>query len=142
MSLPSQPVPVELESTWAGLAESTGLLRLEGEVLVIEFETKDGVLQVLKSGPKHHRIPLSEIEACSWKPGWFWSGGKLEVSTRNLGVLGGIPGAAQGRIALRVRHRDRDAAFGLAASVELMLAHQMLRVADAAAPPPAPGRCP
>ena len=128
MSMPSQSVPVKLESTWAGLAESNGLLRLEGDALVLEFETKDSVLEVLKSGPKQHRISLMEIEACRWKRGWF--GGKLEVTTRNLGVLGGIPGAAQGRVLLQVSRQDRDAAFALASSVELILAHTVLRAAE------------
>lgn len=131
--MPCQSVPVKLESTWAGLAENAGLLRLEGDSLMLEFETKDGVLEVLRSGPQHHRIPLSEIEACRWKRGWF--GGELEVATRNLGVLGGIPGAAQGRIVLQVSRRDRDAAFALASSVELILAHEVLRAAEDASKP-------
>jgi hypothetical protein len=121
-------VAVTLENSWAGLASNTGLLRLEGDSLVLEFETKDGVLQLLKSGVKRIALPLTEVEACQWKPGWF--GGKIELSVRSLAALDGIAGAAQGRVTLGVSRKDRDKAFGLVASVELALAHRIVRAME------------
>jgi hypothetical protein len=38
-------VPVTMESSWAGLASNSGLLRLEADTLILEFETKDDVLK-------------------------------------------------------------------------------------------------
>ena len=45
-------VPIKLDKSWGGLASNSGLLRLEGDALVLEFETKDDVFRVLKSGVK------------------------------------------------------------------------------------------
>jgi hypothetical protein len=121
-------VPVTLGDSWGGLASNAGLLRLEGDTLVLEFETKDGVLEVLKSGAKRYDLPLTEVEACQWHRGWF--GGKIELSVRSMNALEGIAGAAQGRVTLGVARKDRDRAFGLVANVELALAHRVVRAAE------------
>ena len=121
-------VPVTLEYSWGGFASNSGLLRLEGSTLVLEFETKDGVLEVLKSGVKRVALPLTEVDACRWKPGWF--GGKIELSVRSMSALEGIAGASQGRVKLGVSRKDRDKAFGLVANVELALAHRVVRAAE------------
>lgn len=121
-------VPVTLDYSWGGFASNSGLLRLEGETLVLEFETKDGVLEVLKSGVKRYDLPLTELEACQWHRGWF--GGKIELSVRSMNALEGIAGAAQGRVTLGVARKDRDRAFGLVANIELALAHRVVRAAE------------
>ena len=117
-----------MESSWAGLASNSGLLRLEAETLILEFETKDDVVQMLKSGVKRVAVPLAEVDACRWKPGWF--GGKIELSVRSMSVLTGIAGASQGRVALGVARKDRDKALGLVSNVELSLAHRVVRAAE------------
>lgn len=121
-------VPVTLDYSWGGLASNSGLLRLEGDKLVLEFETKDGVLEVLKSGVKRYDLPLTEVETCQWHRGWF--GGKIVLSVRSMDSLEGIAGAAQGRVKLGVARRDRDRAFGFVASVELALANRVVRAAE------------
>ena len=121
-------VPVTLECSWGGLANNSGLLRLEGDQLVLEFETKDGVLEVLKSGVKRMVVPLTEVEACQWHRGWF--GGRIKLEVRRMGTLEGIAGAAQGCVTLEVARKDRDRALGLVANVELALAHGVVRAAE------------
>ncbi len=49
-------------SMYAGLAKADGLLRLEGNSLVLEFEIQDRALGLLKSELKELRIPIFEIE--------------------------------------------------------------------------------
>jgi hypothetical protein len=121
-------VPVTLESSWGGLASNTGLLRLEGDTLVLEFETRDGVLDMLASGVKRYDLRLTDLEACQWHRGWFR--GKIEISVRSMSVLEGIAGAAQGRVKFGVARKDRDRAFGLVATIELALAHRVVRAAE------------
>ena len=121
-------VPVTLEHSWGGLASNSGLLRLESNTLVLEFETKDEVLQMLKSGVKRVAVPLTEVEACRWMPGWF--GGKIELSVHSMTSLEGIAGASRGSVMLRVSRKDRDKAFGFVANVELASAHRVVRAAE------------
>lgn len=118
-------VPVTMADSWAGLAQNSGLLRLEGDALILEFETQDGVLQVLKSGIKRFALPLRELEKCAWQPGW--RGGKIELSVRSMCALEGIAGAARGCVTLKVAHKHRDLALGLVTNVELALARHLMR---------------
>jgi hypothetical protein len=121
-------VPVTLESSWGGLASNAGLLRLEGDTLVLEFETRGGILDMLVAGVKRFDLPLTDVEACQWHRGWF--SGEIEISVRSMRVLEGIAGAAQGRVKFGVARKDRDRAFGLVASVELALAHRVVGAAE------------
>ena len=121
-------VPVRLEDSWAGFASNSGLLRLEGESLVLDFETRDELLNMLKSGVKRLALPLKEIETCRWVPGWF--GGKIELSLRDMRLLEGIAGASQGRLKLTVARRDRDLAFGLVTNIDLALANRIITAAE------------
>ena len=131
MSILSHSVPVELAQTWAGLAENSGLLRLDDDALVLEFESKDGVLELLRSGVQQLRVPLKELEALHWRPGWL--GGKLELAVRSMSVIDGIPGAAQGVVTFKIARKHRDRAVGLAANVELALAHRVVQSAESSA---------
>jgi len=127
-SLLNPSVPVTLEHSWAGLASNTGLLRLERDTLVLEFETKDDVLKMLRSDVKRVAVPLAEVETCRWKPGWF--GGKIELAVRSMSLLDGIAGAAQGSVMFGVARKDRDKASGFVANLELALAHRVVRAAE------------
>lgn len=119
-------VPVMLASSWGGLASNSGLLRFEGDQLVLEFESKDEVFQMLRSGIKRINLPLAELGGCEWKAGWW--GGDIEISVRKLELLQGVAGASQGRVNLRVARKDRDRALGLASNVELALAQRTLTI--------------
>lgn len=125
MSTLTQTVPVKLEDSLGGFAENAGLLRLDGETLVLEFDSRLGGLDFLKSEVKRFAIALAELESCRWKPGWL--GGTIELGLRSMARLGEIPGAAQGEVKLTVARRHRDRALGLVSSVELALAHRVLR---------------
>lgn len=121
-------VPVTLDYSWGGFASNTGLLRLENDTLVLECETKDGILEVLRSGVKSFRLSLKEVEGFKWQPGWM--GGKIEINMSNMAALEGIAGATQGRVIFKVARKDRDRALGFASSVELALAHRVVRDAE------------
>ena len=133
MSVLDPSVPVRMEESWGGLANNTGLLRLEGDTVVIEFETRDGMFDVLRSGVKRIDVQLADLESVRWKRGVF--GGKIEFAARSMDVLAEIPGATQGRVTLSVARKDRDQAFGLVTNMELVLAHRFVRAVEAASDP-------
>lgn len=128
MSVLSQSVAVKLADTWGGLARNSGILRLEGAALVLECETQDDVLHVLKSEVKQWTLPLPEVESCTFRPGWFRP--TIELSVRSLGLVRDVPGAEQGKLVLRLARRDRPLASSLVSNVNLALAHQVVRAAE------------
>lgn len=115
--------PVTLPTSWGGLASSLGVLRFDGQYLHLEFETKDGVLEVLRSGVQKVVLPLSALESLVWKAGWF--GGVLELTTDSLALLETVPGSAQGRVRLKIDRQDRPSAARLADAVQLAQAYAL-----------------
>jgi hypothetical protein len=130
MPLLSLSVPVTLPESWGGLATSTGILRLDRDALVLEFETKDGVLEVLRSDVRRLELPLAELEACTWRPGWFSA--RIEIAVHHLEALRQAPGAEAGKLVLHVARADRSRASALVTQVSLALAQQIVTAVEVA----------
>lgn len=117
-------VPVTLPESWGGFATNRGLLRLDGDNLVIEFQTKDGMFEVPLSDIRQVTLPLGALATFAWKPGWF--GGAFLLTAAGLGLMRDLPGGDQGRLRLKVKRADRAAAEQLATEVHLAMANREL----------------
>ena len=62
-----------------------GLLRLNADDLILEFEIKDNVFGVLKSGAKDVRIRFGDIESIDLRVGRFSTA--LVIRTSTLSAL-------------------------------------------------------
>ena len=106
-------VPFTIGDLYGGLGECHGLLRDEGEHLGFEFQTRDSVAGIIKSGVKQVRVPLKELVSVSLTKGWLgtsWLGVKIVVQAGRLETLKDVPGMSQGRVELSIARKDRDAA--------------------------------
>lgn len=104
-------------SMYAGLAKADGLLRLEGNTLVFEFQVQDRALGLLKSELKELRIPIFEIEHLALANGWLRKP-RLIVQTETMRVSRQIPGAEHGTFELTLDHAHKLAAKHLISTVE------------------------
>ncbi|HEX4590412.1 MAG TPA: hypothetical protein VH120_10815 [Gemmataceae bacterium] len=93
---------------YGGLAECHGLLRPEGDCLVLEYQVQDNMIGVLRGKAKALRIPLAELEAVELRGRWF--GKSLVIKSRSLLTLAKVPGSKQGRLELIVAKSDWPAA--------------------------------
>jgi hypothetical protein len=119
-------VPFTVEA-FGGFAEAHGLMRLEGNALVLEFQLQDSILNVLRSDVREVRIPLEEIEAITFKRGWLRA--KFTIKTYKVRTLKEVPGSDKGEVTLHIRHKDRQKAARLASDLELkLLEHQIDRL--------------
>ncbi|NRB74804.1 MAG: hypothetical protein HRU46_10645 [Verrucomicrobiales bacterium] len=98
-------VPVNLGETMQGLARSEGMLELHNDALVLQIQSTDTVLEVIKSPVKSIRIPLESIEKATFKKGWF--GARMELRLTDLKLLSKIPSAREGIVTLKVARRHR-----------------------------------
>ena len=73
-------VPIQLADLYAGFAAARGLLRDDGDHLMVEFEVIDKLLKTFKSGVKQVRVPVAAVVDVRFESGWF-GGGKIVSNT-------------------------------------------------------------
>jgi hypothetical protein len=99
-------LPVSLGWSHGGLAESHGLVRDEGDAIVIEYKTKDVLLGAVQTDVKEARIARNDLASVSCQSKWFGLGGCVVViQTTSLRPSAEIPGSTKGRVEL---HVDRE----------------------------------
>ncbi|MBM3879394.1 MAG: hypothetical protein FJ387_06695 [Verrucomicrobia bacterium] len=121
----SVAVPIRLPESWGGLANSRGVLRLEGESLQLEFVTHDSIFEAVRSDIKRVSIPFEAIESFELRKGFF--GWRFELTTTHLEALQKVPGGHQGRVAMPVGRRDRPAAERLLTEFQVLWTQRACR---------------
>lgn len=100
-------LPSQLEGIW----DYVGLLKLEGDNLVLQYRGQEGITGSSFTGTKHHDMPLAKIDDIEMK---FGIGGPtLYVTPNDLLVANKIPGMEQGKILIKFARADRAKAEAL-----------------------------
>ena len=113
-------VPFTIGDLYGGLGECHGLLRDEGEYLCFEFQTKDSVAGIFKSGVKNVRVALKDLVSVTLTKGWLgtsWLGVKIVIQAARLETLMDVPRMSQGRVELSIARKDRELAEKLVADL-------------------------
>jgi hypothetical protein len=113
-----------INDAYQGLAVVNGIVQTSETELILEYETKDAVVGVVKSGIKRVRIPDDQLASVALKAGWFST--KLLIRTKGMAALAGVPGNEAGQVVLRVARKDRRAAAELVSAVLLHLSEKQL----------------
>jgi hypothetical protein len=109
-------------SVYAGLAKANGLVRQDGNALVLEFEIKDRALGMLRSDLKELRVPIQDIEQITLKTNWFRPP-RLIVQTGTMRISRQVPGSRHGTFELTIDHDHQLAAKNLISRVEIFKAN-------------------
>ncbi len=92
----------------SGLMATQGLLFIDDDSLVIEHQTIDGVLGMLKTSIKETKIPLREITLAKLEQN-LWSS-EFVLQTRSPRTLRNIPGRFSGILRLKINRQSNNAA--------------------------------
>jgi hypothetical protein len=113
-------VPVSLGEQFGGLAQCEGMLRYEGEHLILEYQSKEALFGgVLKSKVQEARIPRDIVSSVTLEKTWLGLKAELVIQTTRMAPVGNVPGMSKGRLVLGVAVRDRPAAEQLVADFGL-----------------------
>lgn len=118
-------LPFTFTQVYQGFGEDGGVLRATPEGLTLEFEVKEALLGLLKSGVKEISIPMREIASVTLKKGWFRT--RLIIRATHLKTLREVEGNQGAEITLRVSRKDRALADELVAMLNLRLCAQDLK---------------
>ena len=112
----SPSVPCSYHDPDAAFTETEGLVHLEGFEVVLEFQTKDAVFGVFKGDVTEVRVPLDALSSVRFKRGIL--GAELALQGRDMKALGSVPTAKVGRVRLKFKRVNRDAAEELGRVLE------------------------
>lgn len=110
-------IPIKLADSFEGLAESKGLLISNDEVILIQFQTVDAILGVVKSGLTEVKLPLANIVELSYKKSLF--GNKLILKVDNLRLIEKLPECNNNEVVLSVARKDIDDAIDFVRAIKL-----------------------
>jgi len=107
-------VPFTISSLYAGLGQCHGIVYDEGDYLRFEYQLKDSISGMIRSGVKQVRIPVQQIISVDLVKGWLGSiraGVKIVLQGASLDSLKDLPGMSQGKIELCVSKANSSLAM-------------------------------
>ncbi|MCG8373076.1 MAG: hypothetical protein MI700_06065 [Balneolales bacterium] len=126
--LTSRPLPFYDDELNSGFMKLEGILRLEGDHINIEFQRKDSIMEVIKSGVKSLNIPLTDLEMIEYKK--KLGGGRVILYAKRAVTFEDFPGGELTTRTLKISRKHRDIAASLASNVNLILSEKKLRELD------------
>lgn len=118
-------IPFRIKNLNYGLAEARGLLHIGEEELILELESQDTVIGLIKSDLKEITIPFDDIEEINYKSGWI--GAKIKIVGKSMKVMNDLPGADHGTATLHIRRKDKETAERVLSKARLELSEFKLK---------------
>jgi len=104
------------------------VIRFEKDVLILEFQTKDGLFGLLKSALQEIRLGLHDLAGLDFDRGRINS--HLRLRVHRMSSLTGLPGCKPDEAKLKIGRKHREAAGQLVSQVQLRLSEALLEAAD------------
>ena len=127
-------VPFVIDNVYGGVAEVNGMLRLQGQALVLEFQVQDSLLNVVKSNIGETVIPFDQLTEVVFSNGFLGFGASLTIRAKSLKVFENLPGSNAAELCLGLARKDRRAARDLASQVNFELSEAHVKAPDAPQP--------
>ncbi len=128
MNLNSSSLEFTIDDAYHGLLEVYGLLKLRGDVLVLEVREQDGIIGIYKSSTEEHVIPLDQIEEVTYKKKWI--GARIELRAVSMSVFDAIAGSDGNILKLNIKRKNRERAESMVSTIRLRHSEMMLRKWD------------
>ena len=110
-------IPIKFKDSYEGLAESSGLLSMDDNQLIIQFETKDAFLGVIKSGLKTIQIPLKNVIELGYKKSIF--GNKITILVDDLSYIEEVPNRDNNQVTLIIERKHIETAIDFVRAIRL-----------------------
>jgi len=99
-----------------GMTETSGMLTLEDDKLVLEYQTVDAILGVVKSGIKAVDIPLKGLSSARIEQK-LWNA-DLILQGKTMRIFNNAPGTAHGQLRVKINRQSLAAANELVEDIK------------------------
>lgn len=121
-------LPFSIEDLNGGFMKVEGILRVEEENLVFEFQKKDAIVEAYQSELKTESVDLSEISLVEFKRGWFSD--KLILHGKRASSFKELPGKELTERVLKLKKKQRNLAASISSNLNLRLSEKRLQELD------------
>ena len=110
-------LPFKIKNVFEGFAEVQGILTYDGQILNLEFQTRDAFLGAIQSEIRDISFPKSEIEEIDFKKNIF--GRSLIIRVARMKSVEEVPKQEAGEINLAIAKKNIDLALELMSQIDL-----------------------
>jgi hypothetical protein len=118
-------VPFRITEVYHGLAECHGILHLSEKGLILEFETRDSILEIIKSNLKRVFIDYNALKNIELKKTMFST--KIFLKAYSMQTFSQIPGTKDAMVELKIDKNNKEEAIELMSKASLFLAEAKLK---------------
>ncbi|MDX1908615.1 MAG: hypothetical protein SF053_16380 [Bacteroidia bacterium] len=111
---------------YQGLGRLDGLMSLQQDVLVLEFQIKDTLVGGIRSRPKTLHLDLNEVDYVKYSQNLF--GARFVIQAHTLAAVAAIPTADKGEVRLSIARKDREQARRMESHINLRISELRLDV--------------
>jgi hypothetical protein len=112
-------LPFSIPNALEGLAESEGMIFLDGDTIGIDYQTKDSLFGLLRSAVKSIQLDVADIEEIEFRRGIF--SGKLTIRSVRFDFKSRPLTQVPGELRLSIARRHREAGVEFARTVKSKL---------------------
>lgn len=121
-------LPFSIEDLNGGFMKVEGILRVEDDNLVFEYQKKDAVIEAYQSEVRTEEINIKELAMLEYKKGWFSD--KLIIHGRRASSFKDLPGKDLTERILKIKKKNRSLAANITSSLNLQLSELRLKELD------------
>ncbi len=118
-------IPFNIDYNLGGLAVCSGLLKLETDSILVELQSRDSFIGIIKSKIRKVEIPLEKIESITFKKSLF--GARISLRVSDLEIHSSISASSSGELLFRLYKKHAHDAAELVTAVELGIADQKFK---------------
>jgi hypothetical protein len=101
---PGPSLRFELDITWGGFVETSGIIRVGESSLVIEFQAAETLFSVLKAPPKRIEIRYADIAAMEIDSEMD----EVVIRAHSVTALDAVPTSSSGKVTLQIQRDEED----------------------------------
>lgn len=118
-------LPFYFDEVYEGFATMEGMIRIDTNAIVFEYQTKDALLGIVKSDTKTARIEFSEIVSIDYKKSLFSS--KLFIRANIFLGSKGFPNNNANELTLKIKRNNSDLASEFVSRINLRISEARLK---------------
>jgi hypothetical protein len=112
-------LPFNIPNAFEGFAESEGMISLDGEMIQIDYQTKDSLFGVLRSAVKKIELKVGDVEEIAFRRGFF--GCKLTIRSAKFDLAARPANQLPGELRLSIARRHGEAGVEFVRTVKSKL---------------------